>query len=805
MQLSKFITLIFFTIFTTNFYAQYSISGYAYDGLGNVLPNAKINLLGNNQQKNSQTTLDGHYAFSNVSKGVYRLTIEKEGVSEEYTVSIDNRDVEIELQLIAWDDTEVLNTVEIEVESVKSKIEKEGFAVNVIETNDAALRNIQTNELLDRSVGVRVRQNGGLGSSVDYNLNGLSGNAIKIFIDGLPIATYGPSFSLNSIPPAQIERIEVYKGVVPVHLSDDALGGAINVVLKKGLRNSVNASVSYGSFNTFQSNFNANFRSSSGFTFKTSGFYNYSDNDYEVWGKFVKNVQPNGRVERVRAKRFNDAYKSLGGLVEVGFTDVKWADHFLIGFNISDSYREVQHGTYMTKPYMGRFVESDNQVVSLNYRKKDFLLEGLRLGVSGMYSKRHEVVNDTVKWNYNWYGEQNLDLDGNPILSQTGAQQGAATILHSNREIYTLRADLSYKILDNHQLVFNHMYYGFRRKDDDEMKSALERSFIETRNLTKNITSFAYEAKWFDQKLKTNAFTKHYVQGLEKIRPTMKVIDGVNQRVDERTENQFTYVGYGGAFSYLLRPAIVLLGSAEEAIRLPSEAETFGDVGENIVENTGLQPEVSSNYNAGFKIGPYKIKEHKISLGGSVFLRDTKDKIVRRSNTRINDAEQVAPFENLAKTKSKGFEAEFMYQFKDKINLLVNASRFNTVFNKQFDANGNEFGYYNQQLPNEPFFTVNGSVQYSIHNILQKKSLINLYYNFSMIEGFYTNWLEMEDFKTPNQFIQDVGLSYVFPNRQFVVSFDAKNIFNKEAYDNFAVQKPGRAFYVKLNYSFNKF
>jgi len=34
---------------------------------------------------------------------------------------------------------------------------------------------------------------------------------------------------------------------------------------------------------------------------------------------------------------------------------------------------------------------------------------------------------------------------------------------------------------------------------------------------------------------------------------------------------------------------------------------------------------------------------------------------------------------------------------------------------------------------------------------------------------------------------------------------DAKNIFNKEAYDNFAVQKPGRAFYVKLNYTFNKF
>lgn len=799
----SFVTL--FLLITGSIYSQQIVSGTVYDEFGSQLNQAKVTLKNPNNTRSVQSDQNGNYIFHNVANGTYQLSLDYNNKQESINIDIKDKDVSFDLYLFPENKHQSLDEIVIQVESVKSKIEKEGFAVNVIETKDAALRNIQTNELLDRSVGVRVRQNGGLGSSVDYNLNGLSGNAIKIFIDGLPIATYGPSFSLNSIPPAQIERIEVYKGVVPVHLSDDALGGAINVVLKKGLRNSVNASVSYGSFNTFQSNFNANFRTSSGFTFKTSGFYNYSDNDYEVWGKFVKNVQPNGRVERVRAKRFNDAYKSLGGLVEVGFTDVKWADHFLVGFNISDSYREVQHGTYMTKPYMGRFVESDNKVVSLNYRKKDFLINGLRLNVSGMYSKRHEVVNDTVKWNYNWFGEQNLDLDGNPILSQTGAQQGAATILHSNREIYTLRGDLTYKILDNHQLVFNHMYYGFKRKDDDEMKSALERSFIETRNLTKNITSFAYEAKWFDQKLKTNAFTKHYVQGLEKIRPTMKVIDGVNQRVDERTENQFTYVGYGGAVSYLLRPAIVLLGSAEEAIRLPSEAETFGDVGENIVENTGLQPEVSSNYNAGFKIGPYKIQEHKISFGGSVFLRDTKDKIVRRSNTRINDAEQVAPFENLAKTKSKGFEAELMYQYKDRINVLVNASRFNTVFNKQFDANGNEFGYYNQQLPNEPFFTVNGSVQYSIHNLLQKKSLINLYYNFSKIEGFYTNWLEMDDFKTPNQFIQDVGLSYVFPNRQFVVSFDAKNIFNKEAYDNFAVQKPGRAFYVKLNYTINKF
>ena len=55
--------------------------------------------------------------------------------------------------------------------------------------------NFQTNEMLDRTVGVRVRQNGGLGSSVTYNLNGMSGESVRIFIDGIPISTYGAYFN----------------------------------------------------------------------------------------------------------------------------------------------------------------------------------------------------------------------------------------------------------------------------------------------------------------------------------------------------------------------------------------------------------------------------------------------------------------------------------------------------------------------------------------------------------------------------------------------------------------------------------
>ena len=125
------------------------------------------------------------------------------------------------------------------------------------------LRNIQTNELLNQTAGVKVRQNGGLGSYVEYNLNGMAGSSIGIFIDGIEISTYGSSFNLNTIPPAMIERIEIYKGVLPAYLSGDLLGGAINVILKKGgMHNNLGASVSYGSFNTTQADINGMYRDS---------------------------------------------------------------------------------------------------------------------------------------------------------------------------------------------------------------------------------------------------------------------------------------------------------------------------------------------------------------------------------------------------------------------------------------------------------------------------------------------------------------------------------------------------------------
>ena len=161
----------------------------------------------------------------------------------------------------------------------------------------------QATDLLDRTAGVRLGQSGGMGSDVQYNINGLTGNSVRIFIDGIPIRNYGASFSLSSIPPSMIERVEVYKGVVPGQLAEDALGGAINVVLKKKTLKNLTTSYSYGSFNTHRWDLNGNYRDAkTGFTMRGSAFYNYSDNSYKVWGDQVYVTNPTtGKLDYVTA------------------------------------------------------------------------------------------------------------------------------------------------------------------------------------------------------------------------------------------------------------------------------------------------------------------------------------------------------------------------------------------------------------------------------------------------------------------------------------------------------------------------
>ncbi|WP_188625610.1 TonB-dependent receptor [Pedobacter quisquiliarum] len=756
------------------------------------------------------TDMEGKYELRSVKYGSYTLVVsalQTDAKSVSVKVGTGNTVMNVKVKSAG---ARALEQVFIEGKTEKKTIETSGFAINVVETKEASLRNVQTNELLDRTVGVRVRQNGGLGSAVEYNLNGMSGRSVGIFIDGIEISTYGSSFNLNSIPPSMVERIEVYKGVLPAHLSGDYMGGAINVVLKKDIsQNNIAASISYGSFNTYQVDASAMYRNSkNGFTAKASGFYTYTDNSYETWGKFSKFITPDGQVERYyRARRFNDSFKSTGGRFELGFTNVKWADALLLGYNGSSTDNEIPHGQVMAKPYVGRTSEAQAHVFNLIYNKKDLFTNGLSLNVNGVYSDRSTYLQDTVGYLYNWDGNYRLDFYNRPMYREGYGQQGLDVITDISRRITTLRSNLSYDIFSGHRLSINHVYYTVDRDDEDLLRPVANGSLKTISDLQKQITAFNYEAQLFGDKLKTNLFLKYYQQNVGRTTPIVSTVGGQNVVNTARSDKKIDATGYGLAASYALKPKIVLIASAEQAVRMPGDTEILGDPNENVLSNFSIRPEVARNINLGFRLGNFEIDKHRISVSGNAFSRNIKDRIVRQVNSTLSDQEvEVSPFMNIGRAKSLGFEAELGYAYSNRLNVMFTFSKFNSVFKQGDDSvTGQRLTQYEgEQLPNEPFFTMNGNAQYRLNNVLQKNSLLNLFYNFGYVAPFRTVWPESEWFTTPTQFAQDLGLSYKFPDRKLVVSLDAKNILNAEIYDNFGVQKPGRAFFVKLNYSINR-
>jgi outer membrane cobalamin receptor len=151
--------------------------------------------------------------------------------------------------------------------------------------NRKEIKNTTTDiaNILNKTSGIRIRASGGLGSNYTLSLNGLTGNQVRIFVDEIPIDELGDAYNLNNIFVNLIERIDIYKGVVPVKLGTDA-GGAIHIITDTKETSFVDTSYSLGSLNTHRLNINTQYRAKkSGFTFKLTGVSNYSDNDYTIY------------------------------------------------------------------------------------------------------------------------------------------------------------------------------------------------------------------------------------------------------------------------------------------------------------------------------------------------------------------------------------------------------------------------------------------------------------------------------------------------------------------------------------------
>lgn len=665
-------------------------------------------------------------------------------------------------------------------------------AFNAVALDTKALQNSTQNlsEALAQAPGMKIRESGGVGSDMQLMMDGFTGKHIKIFIDGVPQEGVGSSFGLNNIPVNYAERIEVYKGVVPVGFGTDAIGGVINIITKKNRDKwFLDASYSYGSFNTHKSyvNFGQTFRS--GLSYEINVFQNYSDNNYYVdtpVKDFTTGAINKKKIEHV--KRFHDTYHNEAVIGKIGFVDKKWADRLMFGFTYSHMYKDIQTGVRQEVVFGGKYRKGYSIMPSLDYRKRDFFVRGLDLVLTANYNKNMTNNVDTSSYEYNWRGEMRP-------LRMPGEQSYQNTRSDNNNWNGTLTAN--YRIGKAHTFTFNHVINAFRRSNQSLLNEDSEANAIpkETR---KNISGLSYRLMPTEH-WNLSVFGKYYNQFIAGPVATSSAQDDYI-----RTTNSVSAMGYGAAGTYFILKSLQAKLSYEKAYRLPTNEEMFGD--EDLeTGDISLKPENSDNVNLNLSYNE-TFGKHSVYVEGGLIYRNTKD-YIQRNISDLSGGKYGATYVNHGRVETKGYNISVRYGFANWVSVGGNFTQMNVRDNVKTVTSGTnqESLTYGARMPNLPYQFANSDVTFYWRNLWKKGNTLSVTYDNLYMHSFplYSEAVGSEsEFVVPTQFSHNLTLSYGIQNGRYNISFECRNLTNEKLYDNFSLQKAGRAFYGKVRVYF---
>lgn len=750
--------------------------------------------------KGTSTDLDGLYRIDKVAPGKYILVVSAIGFkTQELDVTVSAGESTIQ-NFVLLENSSILGEVTVTAKSNATRIEELGFSVDAIETRKIKAQSLEINQILDNTPGVRVRTTGGVGSDFEYSLDGMSGNAIRFFIDGIPMDYYGTSYSINNLPISLIKRIETYKGVVPVELGSDALGGAINLVTKESLNNFVEASYSFGSFNTHKLALSGQWRSKSGFTARLSTFYTHSDNNYKVWGEGVFYADQSTGFQVVEftkdnpAERFNDDFKTISTKVDLGVTQKKWADQFFITLLASDLKKGIQTAQTMSRVF-GRVRNNEQTLMpSMVYKKNNFILKGLDVNAFAAYSYTEGSVIDTSYIQYDWRG---VEIGSRPSGGEIGYDGKSLFTQLDQSQIYRFNA--TYQLPAKFKLGLNYVYSFLERSGKDPFTPEYRIPYIEPQNIGSNFAGLSLESSQCDDRLLANAFVKLYDYSAS----INELVYTTEYEVVEY-KNNITHWGYGFAASYKIASNLLIKTSLEQASRMPSPSEALGD-GVTIRNNPFIKPERSFNINLGTIVGRFNFAGNqgiKLALNG--FYRDTKDKLL----FTVLDARDNGQYQNVDRISGFGGEFDFIYDYNQELKFNLNGTYLDLRNNLEIDEYGNSNIFFRDRMRNTPYFLANAGLDYTLYNLIQSDSKVFVYLQSSYVHEFFLDWpsaaAEENKRTIPTQLVFNSGLSYALPSQKITVALDVSNILDEQVFDNYRLQKPGRAFYLKLNYKFSE-
>ena len=345
-------------------------------------------------------------------------------------------------------DTVQISSASVTAQGAAQQIRQGAYAASSVEIGRQVVTLQTLSQAIDRTSGIRIRTQGGVGSDFDLSVNGLSGSSIRYFIDGVALDSKGSGINITNLPLSIIDRVEIYKGVIPATLGSDALGGAINIVTNRRSLNYLDVSYGLGSFHTHRADVSAQYRThSAGIVIKPTVSLQYAKNDYMMRGVKVRNEDHSAFII-TDLPRFHDGYRALFAQLEAGVTDRNWADDFFVSASVSAAQKEIQTGA--TQSHVIGMAERNQHSVNIaaRYAKQQFLTDNLSLNATLSHTWDYSQTIDTTLRKYYW--------DGTYIVGAYSEIRGRGKTLRNYRRPLTIgRATADYKLVEGHSLTMN--------------------------------------------------------------------------------------------------------------------------------------------------------------------------------------------------------------------------------------------------------------------------------------------------------------------------------------------------------------
>lgn len=680
------------------------------------------------------------------------------------------------------DDLEV-----IEVRSGGRSLSGPPEAVTEVDFEQYRFEAADLGQLLNRQQGVNLRRTGGLGSNIRFSLNGLTGNQVRFFVDGVPLELAGLGTGIADIPPSLVDELAIYRGVVPARLGADALGGAIELRTEGGVvRPGARVNYLLGSFGTHRASASAALPlGDDGFFVRAFGFFDRTDNDYRSLQEVAD--FDTGLVETRRVRRFHDAYQAYGASVLGG-----WADHPVLGTVTVRAFvngleRDIQQGfsTGSDRPF-GEAERSEFSVGGVG--RFDFSF-GDRVRWFGTVGGAHleSTLFDVGACAYTWLG------DCNPIRLSGELDPGLPSDATQVTDAGYLRTTFEVEIAEGHhlRLSFAPTYSsvgGEERAGESGAVLGRGSTVDAQRELLSSVVGLDYELETLDGRLGLLAFGKWYL------------LDGQSETLDELDEAirdiSTSNFGGGSVVRFGVVGSIELQASYEYALRLPAPAEFFGTVG-LILPNLDLRPERSHNVNAGVRLRPWTTP-----LGGfrgevNGFFRDSEDLI------QLVSAFELVTHQNISAAQSIGVETLLGWTSPGRY-LSLDGS-FTYMDFRNTSMSGEEAAFNGDRIRNTPYLFGSGTARFRLTSIVAKEDQFELSWTSRYTKSFFLTWESIgradTKFRVEDQLESSLNLSYQFTflDQRFGIAFDIQNITDEDLFDFFGIQRPTRAFYVRVS------